>query len=146
MRIRSITVLLVLGLAMPTAAPATAQRDRKQRSVETTYLFSPVSERGFSGSIHDDSGLFFGRAWTIQTKPYERSLSVSVADDFADAVAAAVWQEKGPTHVFCGSAEDLKFKGGRPVFVQVFLEVPGSLQGCESTGVPTQGTISATLR
>ena len=138
--------MLVTVLMLATAAPALGGRRHQHRTVKSTYVFSPVTGGGISGWFNDDYGVFFGPAWSIETKSNEQRISVAVADNFSEAVAAAVWQRKGPLKVICGTADDLKIKGGKPVFIQVFFELtPGEGEGCASPGLPTEGTITATI-
>ncbi len=119
------------------------------REARKQYSFSPVSGGGFTGWFDSDYGIFFGRPATFASRAGERIISVEIADDSGSEVAAAVWQRgRGSLDkVICTRAAHLGITGGKPAFVQVFLETtPRMYAGCEAPALPTKGTISLSFR
>ena len=131
-------VLLVGGLVAPSnAGPRT-------REASATYAFDPA-QGGVTAWFSNDMGLFFGDEVVFPTQKDETSVDITVTDDSGETMSAAVWH-RDTTYVICGSAEDLAIRGGKPVYVQVFLELtPAMYEGCDAPALPTQGMVEATF-
>jgi hypothetical protein len=131
-------VLLVGGLVAPSNA---APREREETA---PYAFDPT-QGGFTAWFSNDMGFFFGEEVVFPTQKDETSVDITVTDDSGETMSAAVWH-RDTTYVICGSAEDLAIRGGKPVYVQVFLELtPAMYEGCDAPALPTEGTVEATF-
>ncbi len=138
-RIACTGLVIALSLAM-SAVPADAS---KYGTVKASYDFD-LTKPGVTGWFGDDYGVFFGESVTIPTPRGSRAAMLSVMDDSADAVSAAAWQDGQPAKVFCDTVDHLPIKGGKPLHLQVIIDVtPATQNGCASAAVPTTGTITA---
>ena len=133
-----VLALLVGGLISPSSA---APREREETA---PYAFDATRGR-LTLWASNDMGLFFGDETVFDTEPDETTVDIAVADDSGETMAVVV-SHRRTRHVFCGSAEDIPIQGGKPVYVQVFLELtPGMYDGCDAPALPTQGTVTATF-
>lgn len=128
--------LLVGVLTAPSSAGPTSREET------ATYVFDPT-QGGVTAWFSNDMGVFFGEEVVFRTEKGETSLDITIADDSGETMSVAVWH-RDTTYVICGSAEDLAIRGGKPVYVQVFLELtPAMYEGCDAPALPTQGTVTA---
>jgi hypothetical protein len=135
-----IAVLTILCLA---GAPASAS---KARAAEATYNFD--MSQGGSIWVNDDNVAVTSAASivTFETSRSDEMVELTVTDDAAATVAAAVWQEGGSSTIFCDTIASVPVSGGEPVFVQVILDVtPAPSVGCAAPEMPTTGTVAASF-
>jgi hypothetical protein len=91
-------------------------------------------------------GLFFGEEVVFPTQKDETSVDITVTDDSGETMSVAV-SHRDTTYVICGGAEDLAIRGGKPVYVQVFIELtPAMYEGCDAPALPTEGMVEATFK
>jgi hypothetical protein len=127
-------VLLLGGLVAPVGAQGSAQKAR--------YEFSPAQGGGITGWYGNHYGVFFGDAPGFKTNAGDRFVIVHIADDSGEEVSAAAWQKGGPVRAFCNHAR-IPIRGGKPVYVQVYLDLtPQEYGGCDLPAHPTSGTIA----
>ena len=131
------TLAVALCLA---AAPAGAS---KGRTAEATYNFDPT--KGGSIWVSDENAaLTSSDVVTFETKRSDKMVALSVVDDSAATVTAAVWQEGTSSTIFCDEIASVPVTGGEPLFVQVILDAtPAPSAGCASPEVPSTGTVTA---
>jgi hypothetical protein len=124
-------------LAGLVAAPAGAGSTQKAK-----YNFSPVEGGGVTGWYGNNYGVFFGDAPGFKTSAGDRFAIVHIMDDSGEDVSAAAWQKGGRVQAFCNHAR-IPIRGGKPVYVQVYLDLtPQEYGGCDLPAHPTTGTIA----
>lgn len=137
-RIASVAVVTSLLISGTLAVAA----DARMRSAKAPYNFD-LSKPGTSAWYGDDYGVFFGDTVTFQTARGQKAVMLSVMDDSAGSVSAAVWQEGKTAQVFCDSLGHYRISGGKPVYVQVIVDVTTTTgNGCATPELPTTGTVS----
>lgn len=136
-----IPVAVVTALCL-VGAPAVAS---KGRTAEATYNFDMTN--GGSLWVNDENvALTSADGVTFETSRSDQMVEVTVADDAAAAVTAAVWQEGNSVTIFCDTIASVPVTGGQPVFVQIIFDVtPAPTQGCAAPEMPTTGTVTATF-
>jgi hypothetical protein len=132
-----VALLVVCALVAPAAAS-------KGRTEKRTYNFD-LSNGGSFWVSDEDAAFASADSISFETTRADRSVSLTVADDSAGSVSAAVWQGEGPTTVFCNELSGLPVSGGEPVEVRIIIELNPSANGCATPEMPTTGTITATF-
>jgi hypothetical protein len=131
---------LALIVVCVVVAPAAA----KARTVKQTYTFNPAA--GGSVWVSDETIAFASaESITFETTRADRKVSLTIADDTAGSVSAAVRQGEGPVTVFCNEIESVPITGGTPVEVRIILELNPAANGCATPDMPTTGTVTATF-
>ena len=142
---RAMVLTVAVALAATTMGVASAGGRTTGRKATSPYKFD-VTNPGASAWFGEDLGLFFGDGATFPTKKAERSVTIDVKDDLGRPVTAAVWQEGGPTTVICSKSNRIGVRGGKALYVQVFVDLtPANFGGCTTPEVPTEGVVTATF-
>jgi hypothetical protein len=137
-----IPVAVVTALCLA-GAPAIAA---KTRVAKATYNFDMT--QGGSVWVNDDNVALTSADDTLvfETTRSDQMVTLTVMDDAAATVSAAMWQKGTPTMIFCNEMAAMPITGGRPVYVQIILDVtPAPSAGCETPEVPTTGTVTASF-
>lgn len=132
-----VALMVICALVAPAAAS-------KGRTVKRSYTFD-LSSGGSFWVSDDDAAFASADSLSFETTRADRSVSLTIADDSAGSVSAAVWQGEGPTTVFCNELSDLPVSGGKPVEVRLILELNPSANGCATPEMPSTGTVTATF-
>jgi hypothetical protein len=142
--VRKLTMLAVVAaLVGGLVHPVHASGARRE---ESSYDFD-YTKPGTTAWFGHDYGIFFGDAVEFRTKTSEKLVRLVVADDSGEPVTAGVWQEGSVSKVICERSDaTIPIVGGKPVYVQVFVDVTfAEYDGCASPVVPTTGTVTATF-
>jgi hypothetical protein len=135
-----VAVITALCLA---GAPAVAARARVAKA---TYSFDMT--RGGSVWVADENAAITSGDGIVvfETARSDRMVALTVTDDAAATVSAAMWQEESATMIFCNEMAAMPITGGQPVYVQIILDLtPAPSAGCETPEVPTTGTVTASF-
>jgi len=115
----------------------------KGRAAEATYNFD-MTEGGSVWVNDENVALTSANTVTFETTRADRTIALSVMDDAAGSVTAAMWQEGDSVMIFCDEMAAMPIRGGEPVYVQIMLDVtPSPTAGCASPEMPTAGTVTA---